>query len=409
MNKKHALRFMSISFVLLSCSSGIQNNFIPKDGFSEDPLDYTDVSRTLLTEQNYFVSYSQTSGRLGLVDADSYSEIWGTYNSKGVPHVFNLPGHEGAGLVSPGRFEVVIKEGTKQFDFPFSSSASWSRARSVIMVTAFDSATKSLAIIKYRGENVWENSTFSPFAESEVDISKSVVVAGRDGKIAVVLEPTTGSYVIYNEDSDKFSSGSNCPSVDSLVDPIKSLVLDEASGHAFAAVGKKIFQFAITPSATCSPPSLWTEVYNGDSEVVRIGSLESDRYYAVLASTQVEVFLSANGALTKQRTLEDVCVEPVSVNTFGTDALALTCAIRFSDGSKDISNAQIVVVNGSGEKIFSRSIFFEKKASIVFYPQNSKYIELYDSAVGEFDIHTVPTGEVTRLRGLFTNGILNKI
>ena len=409
MNKNHTLRLMIIGFVLLSCSSGIQNNFIPKDGFSEDPLDYTDVSRTLLTEQNYFVSYSQNSGRLGLIDADSYNEIWGTYTRKGVPHVFNLPGHEGAGLVSLGRFEVVIKEGAKQFDFPFSSSASWSRARSVIMVTAFDGATRSLAIVKFRGENVWEASTFSPFSSSKLDVSKGVVVAGRDGKIAVVLEPSTGSYVGFNEDSDKFSSGSDCLNDVPLADPVKSLAIDEASGHAFAAIGKKIFQFTVTASAPCSLPSTWTEVYTGESEVTRIGSLESDRIYAVLASGQVEIFESVNGVLTKKAIIQDVCGEPVSVNSFGADSFVVTCAIRFSDANKNISNAQIVFVNESNEKIFSRNIFFEKKSSVVFYPQKSKYIELYDSAVGEFDIHTIPTGEVTRLRGLFTNGILNKI
>jgi hypothetical protein len=278
------------------------------------------------------------------------------------------------------------------------------------MLSGFDSESGSLAIVKFRGENVWETSTFSPFAESNEDLDKSVVVAGNKGKIAVLIEPRTGSYVAFNEDADKFSAGSDCYSNIPVTDgPIKSLSIDENSGHAFAAVGMKIFQFAVMPSSTCATFSTWTEVFAGDSAVNRIGILDGGKFYAVFASGQVEIFTSANGAITKERSLVDFCSEPVSVNNFGTDSLALNCAIRFSDGDKTISNAQLVIVNDNNEKIFTRSLFFEKKSSIVFYPEKSKYFELYDSAAGEFDVHAVPSGEITQMRGLFITDILNKI
>ena len=410
MIKLSFLRCVVLGTVLLGCSEKVQQRFVADDGFSEDPLDYTDVSRTLLTEQNYFVAYSQSSGRLGIVDADSYSEIWGTYTTKDVPFVFNLPGHEGAGLVSPGKFEVVIKEGTRQFAFPFGPTASWSRAKTAIMVTAFDSEAKSLAIVKFRGENVWETSTFTPFVGSSESLEKSVVIAGKDGKMAVLIDPTSGSYVSFNEAGDKFSAGPDCLNSDPLVDgPVKSLAIDETSGHAFAAIGSKIFQFAITTSSSCVTSSSWTLVYTGDPVVNRIGTLDDGKFYAILASGQIEIFSSVNGALVKDRTLLDFCGEPLSVNNFGADNLALTCAIRFSGGEETISNAQLVVVNASNEKTFTRAIFFEKKSSVVFYPGKSQYFELYDSAAGEVDVHTVPSGEVSQLRGLFIGDILNKL
>ena len=127
-----------------------------------------------------------------------------------------------------------------------------------------------------------------------------------------------------------------------------------------------------------------------------------------MASGQVEIFAVASGVLTKKRSLVEPCLEPVSVNNFGPQLLALTCIVRFADG-ESIANAQLVVFDSSNQKTFSRSIFFPKKSSVVFYPEKTQYFELYDSAVGEFDVHTVLSGETTNIRGLFIDGILNRL
>ena len=410
MSFKSMLFQIIVGMCVLSCSSGIEKRFIPTDGFSEDPLDYTDVSRTLLTEQNYFVAYSQGSGRLGIVDADSYKEIWGRYTDKDVPFVFNLPGHEGAGLVSPGKFSVVIKEGIREFSFPYSASASWSRAKSSIMLAAFDSVIRSVSIVKYRGDVTWETATFEPFPASNVPVDDSVVIAGSGGKSAILVEPLTGSYVAFNDVGGQFSKGPDCLSAETLVDgPIKSLAIDETSGHAYAAVGKKIFQFAMMASSACVVPTSWVEVFSGDTAVKRVGTLEGGKVFAILASGQVEVFAAASGVITKERSLIEHCIEPVSVNNFGPLHLALTCVVRFADGSDSIANAQLVVFDSGGEKIFTHSIYFEKKASVVFYPEKAQYFEVFDSAAGEIDVHTVPSSEMTQLRGLFIGGILNRL
>ena len=272
MNSKSLLNHLFIGMCLVGCGSGLQNRFVPENGFSEDPLDYTDVSRTLLTEKNYFVAYSQSSGRLGIVDADSYKEIWSRYVVKDVPFVFSLPGHEGAGLVSPGKFSVVIKEGTREFSFPYSSSTSWSRAKSAIMLAAFDSVSKSVSLVKFRGENVWETATFTPFTTSTRPFDSGVIVASSGGKTAVLIEPSTGSYAAFNEVGDQFAAGPDCINSETLADgPIKSLTVDDSSGYAYAAIGAKIFQFAITASSPCVAPTAWTQVHAGDSPVNRVG------------------------------------------------------------------------------------------------------------------------------------------
>jgi hypothetical protein len=326
-----------------------------------------------------------------------------------VPFVFNLPGHEGAGLVSAGKFEVVIQEGSRKFLFPYGKSASWSRAKSVIMLIGFDSDSKSVGIIKFRGENIWETSTFQPFVDRTVLGDESVVVAGRDGKSAVLLDTLTGSYVSFSESADKFSAGADCANTEALSDgPIKSVVIDESSGIAYAAIGSKILQFAVGASSPCALPANWTQAFSAEAEIKRLSQLEDGRFTAILASGQIVVFSASGGVLASERSISAPCIEPASIRTFGT-FLAVTCVIRFTDGSKAVANAQLVVLDANDQNIFGRSIFFDKKSSVVFYPEKSQYIELFDSAAGEFDIHSVPSGTTTQLRGLFLGGILNRL
>lgn len=406
-----------VLLILVSCSSrpGTEaSRFIPEHGFAADPLNYTEVSRTLIDDRNYLVSYSQDSGRLGIVDADSFQEIWGTYTDRNVPYVFNLPGHEGAGLLSSGLFTVVIKEGSRSFGIPVINGNAWNRASDSIALVAYDSENEKIHAVKYRGESDWEQTILDGFPEQNGPTVAGAVAVSATGVLALVLAPESGSYLIVADDGSKYIQRRACVSSEAaLVSPVASAAIDETVEEAFLAVGGKIYRIDLSDTGTCLAPTAWTEAFSGEGDISRIGFLESGLMYALSKATgTVRLLVVQDTVLTKTAEFSANCTEPASVNKFG-KLRAVACINRMTNSDDqdkgNIRNVSLKFLSDVGVVELTQKIDFEKKSGIVFNPAKSEFLQIYNSAAGEIDVHTVPTGEIRHVEGIFLNGILNRL
>jgi hypothetical protein len=386
--------------------------FVKENGFSADPLTYTAVSRTLLTEQNYFVSYSQTSGRLGIIDADQYQEIWGTYIDKSIPYVFNLPGYEGAGFVDVGSFTVVVREGMRRFEVPELSEAAWNRARSVIAVAGYDPVGRKLHVIRFRGTNQWEQAAIEVFSADD-GIGSGRVVVSDQGKLILLIDAATGSHAVLADENGAYTLRHKCVFTDSS--SFSGAVIDETLERAYVVADKQVLEVDLRAGAGCVKPADWHEVLIGSGAMSDIGLLDSERIYVTESGTSPGIHILT-------RTQDDLvpspsfptCSEPKGINTFGDNGVVATCVNRTTATDEFMLEGRIAGItlefySGDGAKISSSDIGFDRKAGVVFYPQKSQFFQIFDSAAGEVVITDVNAGSSRKVGGIYFEGVLNKL
>lgn len=415
MNSQLGLSFgliLILIFLSIGCNAGggqrgNAQRFVKESGFASDPLMYTAVSRTLLTQQNYFVSYSQTSGRLGIIDADRFTEIWGTYIAPYVPYVFNLPGYEGAGFVGEDGFTVVVREGVRRFAAPGVST--WNRAQSVIAVAGYDATTRTAHVVRFRGDNIWEEASLQVFSPDDAVNKVRVVVSDR-GRFVLLISSSSGSFSVLEDKGGAYVLRRKC--VFSEGKPLSGAVIDEDAEKSYVTADKQILEIDLGSDAGCDVPATWPEVLLGQSSFADIGSVGAGRIYAT-EKDRIHLLQRSGSSMIPAPSFP-ACAEPTAVKPFAGDGLAVTCVNRatstdpaVTEGS--IRNININIYSASGEALHSSEVAFDHKSGVVFYPEKSEFFQVFDSAAGEITVTDVTTGSSRKIGGIYLEGVLDRL
>lgn len=386
----------------------------PKDGFHEDPLSIAVFGGNVIAPNSHFAAYSFASNRVSVIDPDQEKEVWGTRVKGNFKSVFPLPGVDAVGLVSESEFRIVSRK--EQMSFPLDIHLyRWRWAREARTAVFNDKGGRSGVVVRNTANGAWEVVNLAyPIPQGTADTQAPFI--SNDGLTVVELLQNPVGYMIYRADNavSKMRKALVCEMNEEGLSheaDFKSAYSGGTDGQwLLISFDTKILVVDIRNSAACLDANSLKF-----TKVVATGPLRRVLFteigQAVVASESGEVKVIAieeDGNVAVVNDLGKPCELPVGLNHLGNNLLALSCVKGALDGK--VENVEFQIVDLNAAKVLHKvNLELAKLAGVAIDPDKKKVFEFLDGGLGELRIKDLSQGTSHSVRGLFVDGILNKL